>query len=202
MTKEMVEAALWESLAGLSPVEVCRRAQVTHDESLQRYACTCLGQSIHIDVPGRSLAAESPLGEKLLTRLGYFSRLTNLHYLVNARDLPLENRLVSPADLSSAQLYFRGSHVLPTDQVATAYGQKIDAFRARTRELGGQPAAFGDAAARLLPLPRIPIVVILWHGDDEFPPRLNLLFDATCKEHLAADVIWSIAMLTTLILMP
>lgn len=193
------ESHLWDALVKLCPDEVCRRAQVSCEASWPRYTCSCLGQSIHIDTPTWSFAADTPLGQKLLTRFGYFTRLSVLHYLVNSRDLPLADRLVSPADLSSGQLYFRGSHVLPTDKVAAAYGHNVEAFRATMRKLDGQPAAFGDAAACLFPLPRVPVTLVFWAGDDEFSPRLNLLFDASCRYHLAADVIWSVAMLTTLI---
>ena len=53
---------------------------------------------------------------------------------------------------------------------------------------------------RLLPLPRVPVAAILWAGDEEFPGRADLLLDSTCELHLPADVIWSVAMLSVMMM--
>jgi hypothetical protein len=60
--------------------------------------------------------------------------------------------------------------------------------------------SYGDAAVKLLPMPRIPVIFILWIGDDEFPPRADLLMDSTAPLHLPIDIIWSVAMLSTLVM--
>ncbi|TAL23845.1 MAG: DUF3786 domain-containing protein, partial [Nitrospirae bacterium] len=67
--------------------------------------------------------------------------------------------------------------------------------------LGGKLLNYGDAAVELLPLPRIPVTLILWFSDDEFPARADLLFDATCERHLPLDIVWSIAMLSALVML-
>nr|NIP92808.1 DUF3786 domain-containing protein [Akkermansiaceae bacterium] len=66
----------------------------------------------------------------------------------------------------------------------------------RGLDLGGWALSFGDASVELLPLPRIPVSLILWKGDDEFPSRADLLFDSSCEMHLPLDIIWSAAMLS------
>jgi hypothetical protein len=50
----------------------------------------------------------------------------------------------------------------------------------------------------LPPLPKVPTTVLLWTADDEFPARADLLFDATCSQHLPLDILWSVAMLSVL----
>jgi len=57
-----------------------------------------------------------------------------------------------------------------------------------------------DAAVRLHPFPRIPVVVTLWLEDAEFPARADILLDSTCDLQLPTDVLWSIAMMSLLIL--
>jgi hypothetical protein len=44
-------------------------------------------------------------------------------------------------------------------------------------------------------LPKVPVTLILWRADDEFPARADLLFDATARHHLPTDVLWAVAML-------
>jgi hypothetical protein len=48
-------------------------------------------------------------------------------------------------------------------------------------------------------MPRIPVTLILWLSDEEFPARADLLFDSTCEIHLPLDILWSIAMMTILV---
>jgi hypothetical protein len=183
----------------VDPAGLCARTAVAYDPIRGRYLCPCLGQEVAADVGTRTLTSESPLGASLLGRLGYFSQIAILHYLLHGQAIPLAGRLVSPGDLASGQLYFRGSHVLPTDPLAKAFAAAPESVLGRGKALGGRRlSGFGDGALELLPLPRVPVTLVLWRGDDEFPSRASVLFDATCEQHLAPDVVWSVAMLCVL----
>ena len=35
--------------------------------------------------------------------------------------------------------------------------------------------------------PRVPVTLVLWRGDDEFPPEGNLMFDSTVPDYLTSD---------------
>jgi hypothetical protein len=37
----------------------------------------------------------------------------------------------------------------------------------------------------------------LWVGDDEFQPRLSVLFDRTIDQHLAPDAVWGLVNLVS-----
>ena len=60
---------------------------------------------------------------------------------------------------------------------------------------------YGDASLQLLPLPRIPISLTLWLEDDEFPARVDIMFDSTCELQLPTDIIWSVAMMSALVML-
>ncbi|MEA3358683.1 MAG: DUF3786 domain-containing protein [Thermodesulfobacteriota bacterium] len=49
----------------------------------------------------------------------------------------------------------------------------------------------GDAAICLPVFPRVPVILILWEKDDEFPAEVNVNFDATISKHLPLDCIWA-----------
>ena len=49
-----------------------------------------------------------------------------------------------------------------------------------------------DAAVQLLPFPRVPLYFLLWRGDEEFRPRLQVLFDRSIENTLSADAIWAL----------
>ena len=137
-----------------------------------------------------------PEGEAFLKRYAYFFRLSVLWYLVKARPPRPSGTLVRPAGLPGGEIFLKGTHVLPLDALAAKYATRPEAFLAAGAALGGTPAAYGDAAIVLSPLPKVPTTVILWTEDDEFPARADLLFDATCTAHLPLDILWSVAMLS------
>lgn len=55
----------------------------------------------------------------------------------------------------------------------------------------------GDLSFQVWPLPRVPLSVVLWQGDEEVPAGGTLLFDSTARfylsgllEELAGLVVW------------
>ncbi len=103
--------------------------------------------------------------------------------------------------MKGGEMFFRGSHVLPLGGIAERYTNDPGGFTAKGKDLQAEILTYGDASLRLFPLPRVPVVLILWTGDEEFPPRADLLFDSTCEFHIPLDIIWSVAMMSILIMM-
>jgi hypothetical protein len=87
----------------------------------------------------------------------------------------------------------------------------IDAFQRRAKApliqaFGSKPEQLPEVAAKLynaVPfdrgdfsvvvqvLPLVPVALVLWRGDEEFPPDGNILFDRTiCKLFSAEDIAW------------
>lgn len=195
------EAKAWQILKELSPDAVCRSALVKYDSDSGVYLLRSFGMDISVDPGKHTIYSSAPEAALLLDRLGYFSRLSMLSYLTSARDIPLSGRLVQPVNLRGGQLFFRGTHVLPLDKLALKYGSDAKSFIRRGAELGGLQMDYGDASLQLFPFPRIPVIIILWLEDEEFPARADLLFDTTCEFHLALDMLWSTAMKCLLIML-
>lgn len=194
------EERAWEILRGLDPGEVCRNARVEYDGVTGQYNLKSFGMDFLISARDGGISSIAPGGDILLGRLGYFFRLSVPWYLIGAKDVPLSGRLVKPNDIKGGQLFFRGTHMLPLDKLAARYAGDARGFLERGRSLGGEVQGYGDASFRFAPLPRMPAVMILWTADEEFPPRADLLLDSTCELHAPLDIIWSVAMMSILIL--
>ena len=193
------EEKIWETLTSLDPGEVYRRTDATFDAAAGLYMLKSCGRDFSVSPRERKIFGHSPDSEIFLQRLGYFFRLSVIGYLATAKDVSPTGRLVNPVNMKSGQLFFRGSHVLPLHRVAEKYGNDREGFLKKGDELGGERLGYGDASMKLLPLPRVAVVSILWTADDEFPARADLLFDSSCEIQLPIDVIWAIAMLSTLV---
>jgi hypothetical protein len=187
---------LWGRLAGLDLADVVRATGASYERGASTFELLCFGQPIRISPGERVVCARSAGGEALLASVGPGFPMLVLGYLAQARGGPPARRLIHPAQLPGGEIFERGTHVLPLDRVARRFGDRAGEFLRRARELQGTALEYGDMSAELWPFPRLPITVIVWSGDDEFPPRASLLLHAHCGNCLPTDIIWSAASLT------
>ena len=190
----------WELLAGRNPEDVCRNTQADFSRSDGCYVLPMFGDKVYVCPEKREIRGDSELTDVLLNELPHFSMVPVLWYLNKARDIPPSGNLVNPREVKGGQIFTQGSYILPLEKIIESYGSSARGFLERGGTLGGQPLEYGDASLRLLPFPRVPVVFILWEGDEEFPARADILFDETCSLHLPTDTLWSTAMLSILMM--
>jgi hypothetical protein len=117
--------------------------------------------------------------------------LLSLVYLLGVGAVPLSGELVSVQELKDSH-FFRGPHQLKIGPVIARYGDDPDGFKKAAEALGGEIKDLAHAAYKIRAFPKAPIYYLLWEGDEEFEPRLSVLFDRTIEMHLAADAIWAL----------
>ncbi len=195
------EEKAWESLLRLVPAEVCERAAVFYDGETASYLLKSFWFDFSISPLERQIKSLSQNGEVFTKKLAYFFNISVLSYLINAKNIAPSGRLMKPENVRGGEFFFKGSHQLPLNKVVEKYGDDKEGFIARGRELSGRLLEYGDASLELFPLPRIPVTLILWLSDKEFPARLDILFDSTSEIQVPLDIIWSIAMISILVLL-
>ena len=195
------EERAWETLKDADPSGICRKAAVSFDEKSNAYFLRSFGMDIQINPEETTIKSLAPWGQSIIEKYGYFFKLSCLWYLVCAQDFPLARNLVKPVNIKGGEMFFRGTHLLPLDSLARRYGTGKEDFLNKGKELCAESLNFGDASLRLLPMPRVPVTLILWLADEEFPPRADLLLDASCEIQLPIDIIWSVSMLSILVML-
>jgi hypothetical protein len=108
--------------------------------------------------------------------------------------------MVSVQKLRDAH-FFQGPHELEVRPLLRRYGNDVDGFKRAANGLGGDVLELADAAYQIWVFPKVPIYYLLWKGDQEFEPRLSILFDRSIERHLSADAIWGLANLVSDILL-
>jgi hypothetical protein len=186
----LIGSEYWEELARLNPETVCGRTMADYHVKRRGYTLPVLNQE-HLILPyqrkitrliGDGTPEEVDLNDEFI--------LMVLYYLSKAIDIPLARRWISEKDLPGGETFFRGPHALSVDIVEEKYGDDPEGFIEAGKALGGTPVRFGDKSIAVDVLPRIPIIYILWAGDEEFPTRAGVLFDATIGSHFTLDIIW------------
>ena len=195
------EEKAWEILRGLDPADVCRNASVAFSEEKKQYTVRSLCTDFSILLNEKQIKSNDPAGEFLIEKHGYFFVHSCLWYLIHAKNIPCTGKFIKPSDIKGGDIFFRGSHVLPLTNLAKKYGSDKEAFRKRSKELCAATVPYGDIAVELFPMPKIPVILILWLNDEEYEARADLLFDSSCELHLPIDILWSLAMLGVLVML-
>lgn len=125
----------WEIFHQLEPEEVCSRVDATFDVQKGLYTTTSYGQNMYVDGAQRRVYSDSEEGEYLLSYTDYFFDLSVLWYLIGAQKKPLSGKLVKPSELEGGQIFVKGTHVLPLDEIAVKYNEREDDFFTRSRAL-------------------------------------------------------------------
>jgi hypothetical protein len=127
------------------------------------------------------IKTDDPLFE--LVTLLYFTGAKSFH--------PLGKDLVSTRDLKEAH-YFKGHHQLNLVPLLDRYSDDMAGFNEAAGFLEGTPLEMADSAYMLLPFPRVPLYYLYWKGDEEFEPKISVLFDRSIEDHFSASGIWSL----------
>lgn len=158
-----------------------------------------LREDILVDVENACL--ERKAGERWTRLDDPLLELVTLLYLNHVKALhPLGRDIVSVKDLKEAH-YFKGRHELRLDPLLERYGEDHPGFEAAAFYSEGQPLDMADAAYRFLPFPRVPLYYLLWKGDDEFGPKISVLFDRSIEDCLSAPGIWGLVNLVSFALL-
>lgn len=186
---EKIDAANFAALDALDPVDVTARTGCEFDSATRRYRIRVWGKVYCVDLKAHEVRSEDP---GLDPSHEYF-HLFILYFLMTSKPLPPEGKWVSEKDIKGGAAFFRGPHTLPADWISKRFGNDIAAFRQTCEKLGGTPLALGDAAFLFRITPAVPVAVVYWQGDEEFPPETRLLFDRTLDRHLPLDIVFALA---------
>ncbi len=210
----MAHEGLWELLNKFDPTKTAQRAKCQYLSSPERYIVTLLNAEYVVNLSDRnifSVQSGSPQSAVLGTPYGghrrkaspsgltvepaeFLEQLCILAYLINARDLPLADKLIGAETLPGGQFFFRGSHSsglhsLPTEKLEKAFGNRPEFLRQISVQFDAERCEFGDASIRLYVLPRLPLTIVIWRQCEEFNARASILFDQTAPSQLPLDAL-------------
>lgn len=178
---------LWVQLEAEMPEEICHKALVNYDHE-QGFSLPFLSQTFQILPKTRSIV---PLNSHAPKIKSFELDLIILTYLLGARAMDLSGKMVNEKQIPGGETFFRGPHSLNTRLMGELFGEDKGAFLSAGKRLNGKAQKLGDAAICLPVFPRVPVTLILWEKDDEFPAGITVNFDSTISSHLPLDIIWA-----------
>ncbi|NLT40305.1 MAG: DUF3786 domain-containing protein [Clostridiales bacterium] len=176
-----------ERYRALDPEEVSRRSGVPYDSGLSVFSMTVLGFDLLVSWPEFSL---KPLDVRCPSVLcGNAAQILLIRYLIKGTKAEPAGAFIPYREIPWGEVYDKNFQGRCRARLAYSYSGKLDVFDRACRSLGGVPVKKGDAAFDLRFIPGVTVRLILWSGDEEFPPQSQWLFsDNTPLAFSAEDV--------------
>ncbi len=190
----MSNEGLWEQLEKLDSAKTARRAMCKYLRDEKRYIIRLVNTEYIVELSDRKIYSNHE--DSLQRPATFIEELCLLAYLINAKDIPLANKLVRAEALPGGQFFFRGLHKLPTEKLENAFGTRPQALFKVLEQFEAKKCEFGDAAISLYVLPRLPLTIVIWRGCEEFEARASILFDQTAASQMPLDALLAVVNLT------
>jgi len=170
------------------------------------------GALIHTDPQGNKIMAMNFLNKEITITwpdLGLSIKEANedlpiqnqvllLHYLDGVRTgSQLKGEWIAFQDIPDGRFYLDAFLKRAKDPLVKTFGRNPKLMvEMATEALGAEPYEYGDFSVVLNAFPLVPVALIIWKGDEEFPPEGNILFDGSISDILSAeDIAWLAGMI-------
>ncbi|MFA6449955.1 MAG: DUF3786 domain-containing protein [bacterium] len=124
-------------------------------------------------------------------------RVITMHHLIEAKPTPITGALAPIRSFPGLESYEATIRRRTEEILLRAFGNSPELLMASAERLGGVAVKMGDSAARIYPLPRLPIVIVINKSGEGLPAGAALLYDRSASELLPLEDIVVLAELVS-----
>ena len=149
------------------------------------------GEEFYVNLLGREFAISHPeytiraLDAGALPPLPVQTFL--LRYLLESRDVLWLGGWKTFREMPWGETYIKPYSGRVLSRAAFTFGFKIAAFRAACEKLGAEPVAHGDVGYEFHLVGDYRMRILMWEGDEEFPPSAQILYSDNFTEGFEAE---------------
>lgn len=149
------------------------------------------GKEFYVNLLGRDFAIAHPvyairaLDEGSLPPLPVQTFL--LRYLLESKDTPWSGQWKTFREMPWGEMYIRPYTGRVLTRAAFTFGTRTAAFRSACEKMGAEAVAHGDAGYRFDLIGGYQMQILVWEGDEEFPPNAQVLYSDNFAEGFAAE---------------
>ena len=178
--KDSKERLPWEHYLSqyqeADPKEIAGRLGISYNEEEKSFTLKFLGTTYQISWPDFQVSHEADdMGFYPLETMTYARTLT-IRFLLNGAASTGTGKFKTYREMPWGEVYLRQFDGRCIKRLAFSYGNRIKDFQAIMEHIHCVPVKHGDIAYQLEIFPGYLVQMILWEGDDEFPPSSQILF--------------------------
>lgn len=110
-----------------------------------------------------------------------------LRYLLESRDIRWGGEWKTFREMPWGEMYIKPYTGRVLTRAAFTFGTRVSAFRTAAEKMGGLPLPNGDAGYQFDLIGGYRMRILVWEGDDEFPPNAQVLYSDNFSEGFAAE---------------
>ena len=179
--KEEVPFAHYEErFRSLDPAEAAARTGAKWDG--KEFYVNLLGREFAISHPEYALRA---LDDGKLPPLPTQTFL--LRYLMESKQVSWSGQWKTFREMPWGEMYIKPYTGRVLTRAAFTFGFRLDAFRAACEKIGATALKHGDAGYQFNLIGDFMIQILVWEGDDEFPPNAQVIYSDNFADGFAAE---------------
>ena len=110
-----------------------------------------------------------------------------LRYLMNSRDVAWQGTWKTFREMPWGELYIKPYTGRVLTRAAFTFGTRVEAFKAACEKMGAMKLPHGDAGYQFDFIGGYRIQILVWAGDDEFPPNAQVIYSDNFADGFAAE---------------
>ena len=110
-----------------------------------------------------------------------------LRYLLEGKTVPFLGNWKTFREMPWGELYIKPYTGRVLTRAAFTFGTRVDAFRKAAEKMGATPVSHGDAGYEFTLVGDYRIRLLVWAGDEEFPPSAQVLYSDNFEEGFAPE---------------
>jgi hypothetical protein len=143
---------------------------------------TYLGRRYTVTLPEISVSAADSEEEVLLRE-----QVLILHYLTQAKGTPPTGKLITFRELPEGVVYNPTFIKRTVKPLVENFGKEPQRLVETGKFWSGRETDYGDTAVTIYAFSHVPLTIVLWHGDEEFVPEGNVVFDSNITDYLSTE---------------
>ena len=167
------------------------RALLPEDATARLQDISWDGKEFYVNLLGREYAISHPEYAIRATDGGSLPPLPVqtflLRYLMESKDVPWLGQWKTFREMPWGELYIKPYTGRVLTRAAFTFGTRVAAFRAACEKMGATKLSHGDAGYQFRFIGGYAIQILVWEGDEEFPPNAQVIYSDNFADGFAAE---------------
>ena len=161
------------------------------EDAAQRTGVKWDGKEFYVNLLGREFVISHPEYAIGAVDSGSLPPLPTqtflLRYLLEGKQVPWGGEWETFREMPWGELYIKPYTGRVLTRAAFTFGFRLAAFKAAAEKMGATAVPHGDAGFEFSLIGGYKMQILMWEGDDEFPPNAQILYSENFAQGFAAE---------------
>ena len=162
-------------LSKADPAEITARTCIPCENNA--FPVTLLGNTYTVSFPTAEVTPSLPIPTQTFI----------LRYLLEGKRISWNGAWKTFREMPWGELYIKPYTGRVLTRAAFTFGTRLSAFKAACEKMGAAPVSNGDAGYEFNFLGDYKVRILVWEGDDEFPPNAQILYSDNFEDGFAPE---------------